>query len=132
MPNTDPRPNVALEPPAVPRQDMEKQKISYAQVLERTLKFNVRHLDICGSWDGVDRCDCGLTHDIEAVRALAGLVERAERLSQIVAPDADILSTDERPSFEEWDAIVRLLAAGFSTAPNAGFPPSTSGAKHNE
>lgn len=33
-----------------------------------------------------------------------------------VPPEFDILSSGERPSFEEWDAIVRLLAAGFSTA----------------
>lgn len=63
--------------------------------------------------------DCAA--EIEALRALAQLVERAERVSAATGPNVDLLSSGEHASFEAWCSVIDDLAAGFQHTPTGGL-----------
>ena len=57
---------------------------------------------------------------VAALRALEALVERAERIAAAVPVTTDLLESGEHINFDEWDAIVRSLGAGYKPPDEGG------------
>lgn len=121
---TDSRTDSQLPSPTQPNKSSVRQN-SYREAIERTLRFSVRHIEMCASWNGgTVACDCGLTTDIEALRHLAA---RLEQLKQTYDAWNVSAASDNDPRVrtlaleQQFFADAEALVTGTDSAP----PPPT-------